>query len=66
VELLCGCAVVNLNRDSAALASRNESAVRRKVWGNLHKKLVKDASALRELKLFSKTKRARRFWNKRA
>jgi hypothetical protein len=66
MELLCGCAVVNLNRESAAFAPRRESAVWRKVWRNLHKELVKDASALRELKLFLKTKRTRRFWNERA
>jgi hypothetical protein len=46
VELLRGCAVVNLNGKSAPFAPRRESAMRRKVWRNLHEKLVKDTSAL--------------------
>jgi hypothetical protein len=46
VELLRGCAIVNLNRKSAPFTPRRESAVRRKVWRNLHEKLVKDTSAL--------------------
>jgi hypothetical protein len=43
---LCGCAVVNLNREPATFTPRREPAVRRKVRRNLHEKLVKDTSAL--------------------
>jgi hypothetical protein len=42
---LCGCTVINLNGESAALAS-GEAAVWREVRCNLNKEFAEDACAL--------------------